>query len=55
MIAKEIIYILQKNVNIAKYNFRNNFIPDDVAKLMIDMVRENKNIFIIDLPDCIAH
>lgn len=53
--AKELIYILQNNLNIAKYNFKNNFIPDDVAKLIIDVVRENKNIFIIDLPDCIAH
>ena len=54
-IAKEILHILQSNTNIAKYNFKNNFIPDEVAKLMIDLVRENKNIFIIDLPDCITH
>lgn len=49
------MHILQNNVNIAKYNFKNNFIPDDVAKLIIECVKENKNIFIIDLPDCIAH
>ena len=26
-----------------------------VAKMMLDALKENKNIFFIDLPDCIAH
>ena len=54
-IAKELCSIIEGNENIAKYNFRNNFIPDDIAKQIIDLVKENKNIFIIDLPECIAH
>ena len=33
------ISIIETNNNIAKYNFRNNWIPDVVAKMMLDAVK----------------
>ena len=33
------VAILQANMSIAKYNFKNNWIPDVVAKMMLDVVK----------------
>ena len=49
------LLILKNNQNIAKYNFRNNWIPDIIAKKLLNEVKDNKNIFLFDLPDTISH
>lgn len=33
------VSIIQTNNSIAKYNFKNNWIPDQVAKMMLDAVK----------------
>jgi len=38
------------NQSIAKYNFKNNWIPDVVARKMLIEVKDNKNIFLFELP-----
>ena len=54
-IEKELLSILKNNQTIAKYNFNNNWIPDAVAKKLVAELKENKNIFIFDLPETISH
>ena len=54
-IANEMVSIIESNLSIAKYNFKNNWIPDVVAKFMLDAVKENKVVFSIEMPDIIAH
>lgn len=49
-----LLNVLKENKTIAKYNFKNNYISDFVAMKMLKEVKENKNIFIIDMPECIA-
>ena len=49
------IEIIKNNTSIAKYNFRNNWIPDVVARIMLAEVRDNKNVFLFELPDTISH
>ena len=49
-ILNDLTEILRENKNIAKYNFKNNYIADFVAMKMLKEVKENKNIYIIDLP-----
>ena len=54
-IEKEMLGIVMKNMSIAKYNFRNNWIPDGVARRLLNQVKENKVIFLFDLPDTVSH
>jgi hypothetical protein len=34
---------------------RNNWIPDAIAKKLLGEVKENKTIFLFELPDTISH
>lgn len=54
-IQKEMLSIIKNNSSIAKYNFRNNWIPDSVAKSLLNEVRENKVIFLFELPETISY
>lgn len=54
-IEKEMVSIVKNNESIAKYNFRNNWIPDVIARKLLNEVKDNKNIFLFDLPDTISH
>lgn len=54
-IEKQILSILRHNSSIAKYNFRNNWIPDIIARKMLAEVKENKVVFLFELPDTISH
>ena len=54
-IEKELLEIVKKNTSIAKYNLRNNWIPDVVARKILAELRENKNVFLFELPDTISH
>lgn len=54
-IEKEMVSIVKNNESIAKYNLRNNWIPDVIARKLLNEVKENKNIFLFDLPDTISH
>ena len=54
-IANHLIELVRSHKELAKYNFRNNYIPDCVVMKMLNEVKENKVIFILDLPECIAH
>ena len=47
--------IVQKNQSIAKYNFRNNWIPDGVARKLLNEVKDNKVVFLFELPDTVSH
>lgn len=47
--------MIEYNKSIAKYNFKNNYISNKVASIILELVRENKNIFVIDLPECIDY
>lgn len=47
--------IIKNNQSIAKYNLTNNWIPDSVARKLLLELKENKNIFIFDLPETISH
>ena len=47
--------MIAENKSIVKYSFKNNYISNRVAGLILENVRENKNIFIIDLPECIDY
>ena len=38
-IEKEMIEIVRKNQSIAKYNFRNNWIPDGIARKLLNEVK----------------
>lgn len=38
-IEKEMIAIVQKNQSIAKYNYRNNWIPDGIARKLLNEVK----------------
>jgi hypothetical protein len=38
-IATEMVSIIETNSSIAKYNFKSNWIPDMVAKMMLDAVK----------------
>jgi hypothetical protein len=50
-----LVELVRVHKSIAKYNFRNNYIPDGVAMKILNEVKENKNIYIFELPECIAH
>lgn len=54
-IEKELLSIVKNNASIAKYNFRNNWIPDEILRKMLTEVRDNKVIFIIELPENMTH
>lgn len=54
-IMKKLCLLLRDNQSIAKYNFKNNYISDNLAMKMLNKVKDNKNIFIIDLPECITY
>lgn len=54
-IEKELVSIVKHSNTIAKYNFRNNWIPDGVARKLLGEVRENKTVFLFDLPDTVSH
>lgn len=47
--------IVQNNQSIAKYNFRNNWIPDGVARRLLNEVKDNKTVFLFELPDTVSH
>ena len=47
--------IVKNNQSIAKYNFRNNWIPDGVARKLLNEVKDNKVVFLFELPDTISH
>ena len=47
--------MLEKNTEIAKYSFKNNYISDTVAEKMLMKVKDNKNVFIIEMPECISY
>ncbi len=46
-ISTSLIQLIRSHKEIAKYNFRNNYIPDCVAMKILNEVKENKNIFMI--------
>lgn len=49
------VSIVRNNQSIAKYNFRNNWIPDGVARKLLNEIRDNKNVFLFELPDTVSH
>lgn len=49
------VSIVKGNQSISEYNFRNNWIPDGVAKKLLNEVRQNKTIFQFELPDTVSH
>lgn len=49
------VAIVKTNQSIAKYNFRNNWIPDGVARKLLNEIRDNKNVFLFELPDTVSH
>lgn len=53
-IADQLIEVLQNNKEIAKYNFKNNFICDKIAEEMLEKIKTNKVIFIMDMPECLS-
>lgn len=53
-IEKELITIVKNNASIAKYNFKNNWIPDSIAKQLLMEVKENKTVFLFELPETIS-
>lgn len=49
------VSIIKNNQSIAKYNFRNNWIPDGVARKLLTEVKDNKIVFLFELPDTVSH
>ena len=47
MISNDLIELVRSHKEIAKYNFRNNYIPNCVVMKMLTEVKENKVIFML--------